>query len=125
MGTFRYQIALGNPSGTEFEVLNALVDTGAMYSIVPSSLLERLGVESMDRMTSMPSDANRKRNNIGQTYIRANERQVMTIVIFGDEDTAPTIGSYALTGLSLEADTANERLVEIESLPLPTLILAE
>ena len=45
MGTFRYPIALGNPTGTEFEVLNAVVDTGAMYSIVPSSLLERLGVE--------------------------------------------------------------------------------
>ena len=106
--------------------MEVLVDTRVMYGILPTSLLERLGVEPMkDRITSIRSDGSSIKHDIGQTYVRSNERQATTIVIFGDEDTAPTIGSYALTGLGLEVDTANERLVEVESLPLPTLILAE
>ena len=116
MGTFRYPIALGNPTGTEFEILNALVDTGAMYSTVPSSLLERLGVEPMDdRFTLILSDGSRVKRDIGQTKLRVDGRQVTTIVIFGDENALPAIGSYALTGLGFEVDTANKRLHEMEA----------
>ncbi|MCY4578331.1 MAG: hypothetical protein OXD31_04720 [Chloroflexi bacterium] len=44
MGTFRHPVEIGNPSGTQFELVNPTVDTGATYSFMPASLLERLEV---------------------------------------------------------------------------------
>ncbi|HHT9131935.1 MAG TPA: aspartyl protease family protein, partial [Candidatus Tripitaka californicus] len=44
MGTFHVNIAVSDPLGKQWESVNALVDTGATYTWVPRSLLERLGV---------------------------------------------------------------------------------
>ena len=115
MGTFRYPIALGNPSGTEFEGMNALVDTGASYSFVPASLLERLEVEPMREMTFILAGGSRIKRYIGETLVRAAGRQATTIVVFGDEDAMPLLGAYALEGLGLGVDPVNKRLIEMEA----------
>jgi len=44
MGTFSATIELGDPLGQRFESLDAVVDTGSTYTVVPASLLVRLGV---------------------------------------------------------------------------------
>ena len=44
MGTFSVDVEIGDPQGREFVVVNALVDTGATYTALPESLLNRLGV---------------------------------------------------------------------------------
>ncbi len=44
MGTFTYTIDIGDPQGQRFERVEALVDTGASYTTLPASLLQRLGV---------------------------------------------------------------------------------
>ena len=114
MGTFRYQVALGNPSGTEFEVLNALVDTGAVYTFVPASLLNRLEVEPMDTMEFALADGSRIKHDIGETQIRAVGRQATTFVVFADKNDATLLGSYALEGLRLAVDPYNSRLIPNE-----------
>ena len=40
MGTFSVQIQVGNPSGQRFETIDAMVDSGATYTVLPASLLE-------------------------------------------------------------------------------------
>lgn len=114
MGTFRHPIALGNPTGTEFEVLNALVDTGATYTSVPSALLERLEVEPTEAIEFTLANGSKITRDIGQTHIRAAGKQAVTFVVFGDEDDNTLLGSYALEGLRLAVDPYNSRLVPNE-----------
>ena len=114
MGTFRYPIALGNPTGTEFEVLNALVDTGATYTFVPSSLLEKLEVEPMESIEFTLADGSKITRDIGQTHVRVAGKQAITFVVFGDKDDNTLLGSYALEGLRLAVDPYNSRLVANE-----------
>ncbi len=116
MGTFRYPIALGNPTGTEFEVLNALVDTGATYTSVPSSLLEQLNVEPIRQTNLVMSDGRRIQRSLGQTWIRAGGREVVTLVVFGEEDVIPQLGAYSLEGLGLGVDPSRSRLVDMEAM---------
>ena len=40
MGVFNVQIEIGNFDGTRFEWFDALVDTGATYTMLPRSTLE-------------------------------------------------------------------------------------
>ena len=44
MGVFSTPIEVGDSEGTRFEWFDALVDTGATYTMLPSSVLEDLGV---------------------------------------------------------------------------------
>ena len=43
MGTFRMTVEIADPLGQRFEAVEMLVDTGAMFTRAPRSLLERLG----------------------------------------------------------------------------------
>ena len=115
MGTFRYPVELGNPSGKQFELVNPMVDTGATYSFMPTSLLERLEVEPMETVEFTLAGGGHLERDIGQTWIRARGRQAITIVVFGDEDSMPSLGAYALEGLRLAVDPYNGRLIPSEA----------
>ena len=43
MGTFNVQLEIGDPDGQRFETVEAMVDSGATFTFIPRSLLERLG----------------------------------------------------------------------------------
>ena len=46
MGTFSVEMMVGNPDSAARETVEALVDTGATFSVMPASLLHRLGIEA-------------------------------------------------------------------------------
>ncbi|MDE2686861.1 MAG: hypothetical protein OXI16_05080 [Chloroflexota bacterium] len=115
MGTFRYPVEIGNPSGTHYELVNPMVDTGATYSFMPASMLERLEVEPMEKVKFTLAGEGRLDLDIGQTWIRARGKQVITIVVFGNDDSMPLLGAYALEGLRLAVDPFNRSLVPSEA----------
>ncbi len=45
MGTFSVTIEVGDPQGQRYEPVEAIVDTGSSYTMLPAALLQRLGVE--------------------------------------------------------------------------------
>ena len=105
---------IGNPSGTEFDLSNPTVDTGSTYSLLPTSMLERLEAELMREMAFVMADGSRVGRTIGQTWVRTKGRQAVTIVVFGDEDALPLLGAHALEGLGLMVNTVHKRLIEME-----------
>jgi hypothetical protein len=44
VGIFTVRIEVGDPQGSTFEAVDALVDTGSTNNAVPGSVLRRLGV---------------------------------------------------------------------------------
>ena len=55
MGTFSVPIEIGNPEGTRFEPVTALVDTGASYTSIAATVLRELGVDSPnERLVPVP-----------------------------------------------------------------------
>lgn len=118
MGCFRYPIEIGDPAGQRFTRMNALVDTGASYTLAPASLLARLGVEPIETALFDLADGSQTELDIGETRIRINGRQATSIVVFGDEDASPLLGAYALEGLRLGVDPLAERLIDVHALLL-------
>ena len=43
MGTFHWPVEISSPGGSRFETVEALVDTGASHTVLPSGMLRRLG----------------------------------------------------------------------------------
>jgi clan AA aspartic protease len=119
VGTFHYAIEVGDPQGTHFEAVDALVDSGASYTALPASLLRRLGVTPHDRVLFILADQRQIERDVGQTWVRIDGKSVITLVVFGDEGAEPLLGAYTLEGLRLGVDPLNRRLV-----PIPGYLMA-
>ena len=113
MGTFHesFEIAAG-PNGP-FETVEALVDTGATYTLVPAPILRRLGVEPIDYVTFIIADGSRSEQAIGEAVVRMDDRQRTTIVVFGGDDAEILLGAFTLEAFTLGVDPVNERLTRI------------
>ena len=116
MGTFSVPIEIGNPDGTQYETVRALVDTGASYTTVPAPLLNELGVPVHGQVTFILADGRRILQDVGRTWIRIDGKSEITLVVFGDQDAEALLGAYTLQGLLLNVDAANERLVQLPGL---------
>ncbi|MDP2948553.1 MAG: retroviral-like aspartic protease family protein [Chloroflexota bacterium] len=116
MGTFHYAIEVGDPQGTRFERVEALVDTGASYTVAPAPMLQQLGVTPHDRVVFFLADGRQIERDVGQTWVRIDGRSVITLVVFGDEGADTLLGAYTLEGLRLGVDPANQRLVRTPGL---------
>ena len=44
MDAFTVQLEVADPQGRQYEAVEVMVDSGATYTVLPASLLERLGV---------------------------------------------------------------------------------
>ena len=54
--------------------------------------------------------------DVGQTWIRVERREVMTLVLFSDEGTPPLLGAMALEGVFMGVDPHAMKLIPVEGL---------
>ncbi|MBI4329222.1 MAG: retroviral-like aspartic protease family protein [Chloroflexi bacterium] len=116
MGSFRIPIQVGDPQGQRFETVEALVDTGATFTVVPGSLLRRLGVQPSRRAAFELGDGRMVEKEVGQTRVRLDGQQATTTVVFGDEGTEPLLGVVTLEEFLLAPDPVHQRLLPVRGL---------
>ena len=120
MDTFRVEIGVGDPQGLHYEYVEALVDSGATYNILPTSLLRRLGIEVWRSGTFSLADSRSIRRDLGQTRIRINGDEAVAPVVFGDEGVQPLLGAVTLEIFQLGIDPVRMRLIPVEGLMMST-----
>lgn len=118
MGTFRVTIEIGDPTGSRYREMSALVDTGASYTALPGSLLQELGVVPLERWPFRLADRRQIERDVGETRVRLDGRVRTTIVVFGDEGTDPLLGVVTLEEFRLGVDPVGQRLI-----PVPGLLM--
>lgn len=118
MGTFRTNIAVGDPQGQEYEQIDALVDTGATYTTVPGSLLRRLGVPSDRRVEFELADGTIIEQDVGQTWVRINGETAIVPVVFAGEGSEPLLGAVTLEIFLLGVDPVRQELVPVRGLSM-------
>lgn len=116
MGTFRYPVRVGRLDGTAFETVEALVDTGATYAWIPSTILERLGIPVADRRRLQLANGEIVERPSGLVLVTIDGITVATTCIFGDPDSIPLLGAVALEECGLAPDPVARRLVPVVGL---------
>ena len=111
MGTFTVEIEVGNPSREEFVAVEALVDTGAIYNMLPEDLLDRLGVPRLETDIFELADDSLVEYWIGDAVVRLQGRMRTVPVVFARPDNTPLLGATALEIFRLVADSVNEQLI--------------
>ena len=116
MGTFSVSIEIGDIEGQRFEEMEALVDTGATATVLPTSLLEQLGITPTKRRTFEYANGVQAELDMAPVMVRIEGDETPTWVIFGEEGTDPILGAHALEGLLLGVDPYGQRLIPIRGL---------
>jgi len=85
VGHFRVSIHVGRrgEGGERFVPLEALVDTGSMYTWVPRDVLQRLGVTAEEQWPFELANGREVRYPVAWAQIRIGGREQPTIVVFG------------------------------------------
>lgn len=116
MGTFSVEIQIGNQETGEFLRLDALVDTGATYTLLPSEMLNRLGIKAVDQRDFQLADQRSVRYDVGEAKLRLNGNELTVLVVFAPEGTSPLLGATALELFSLAADPVSQVLIPVPAL---------
>jgi predicted aspartyl protease len=118
MGFVKVRVGLYNPLQPEKVIeVDAIADTGAIYSIVRRDLLEELGVKPLRRrrFKAFGGYVERDVGEVGMVLL--GERRIVPVV-FGEEGDAGVIGVTALEIFGLEVDVVRGALKEAELLLL-------
>ena len=111
MSTFSVKIGIGNMESREYVHTDALVDTGATYSIFPEDFLRDVQVEPFDWTVDVVlADGSQITQRIGPAYLQVMDREAPCVVVFGSPGVF-LLGATALENLGLAADPVNKSLI--------------
>lgn len=114
MGTFTVSIQVGDfPAGRRYQAVEALVDTGATYPVVPRSLLVSLGVTPVDRQPFALADGRVVEYDVGLVSLHLQGRALPVLCVFGEEGSSPMLGAVALETFGLAVDPVERRLIPV------------
>jgi clan AA aspartic protease len=118
MGLTVLKIEVGNPSEPErTEELEFLVDSGAIYSVVPSAVLARLNIRPLATEEFRLADGSAIKRRKGIALFKYGDRIGGADVIFGEEGDSLLLGAFTLEALGLALDPLRRELK-----PLPMIL---
>jgi len=92
------------------EVLELVVDTGAVYTIISKGVLEKLQIERREKRVFQTVNKQKIERDIGVAVVEYMDRVAGTIVIFGEDEDTPLLGVTTLEELGLEVDPVSKQL---------------
>jgi predicted aspartyl protease len=121
MGLVRVEIGISSPATPENEErLEVLVDNGAILSVVPRIIIERLGVRPLGARAFRGFGVVIRRET-GVIQMSYDGVVAGVTVVFGEENEPAIMGVTALETLGYEVDPATGELKRTEMLLLPVL----
>jgi len=118
VGLTHIKLSIANPARPRQAMdLTFLVDSGAVYSVIPASLLRKLGVKAHSKRTFILADGSEITRKIGDVLFRLNGRQGAAPVIFGEKEDSTLLGAISLEALGMALDPMKRELR-----PLPMVL---
>lgn len=112
MGEFTWPVGVWSADQEQLETVDAAVDTGASYSVLPESMLERLGIWRLERGVGFEqADGTVIELDVCVAWMTINGRSRPTSVAFGRDDAGALLGANALQEFLLLIDPVGEQLV--------------
>jgi len=118
MGLTYVQVSVANPKDPRRRVRRRfLVDSGAVYTIVPRDLLASLGIEPVRKRTFTLANGEAIERDVGNALFFFEAEEAASPVIFGEPGDSLVLGTVTLESLGYILDPFRRELR-----PLPMLL---
>jgi clan AA aspartic protease len=105
MGFTHVRATIANPANPRKAArLSFLVDSGAVYSVVPETTLRRLGIRPHSRRTFTLADGTEVSRRIGDATFVIDGVRGASPVIFGEKGDSTLLGTVSLESLGFVLD---------------------
>ncbi len=118
MGLTFLKIGVGNPAKPKVtEEIEFLLDSGAIYSVVPNKILRKLGIKPLDKQEFRLANGEKIVRKKGIALFKYGSKIGGADVVFGEEGDSTLLGAFTLESLGLTLDPLKRELR-----PLPMII---
>jgi predicted aspartyl protease len=112
------KVKVGNPARPKVtRELEFLVDSGAVYSVVPASTLRKLGIKPLATQEFRLADGTAIHRRKGIALFQYQDKIGGADVIFGEKGDSNLLGAFTLEALGLALDPLRRELK-----PLPMIL---
>jgi clan AA aspartic protease len=114
MGLTTLELEIANVASPErTEKLEFLIDSGAIYSVVPAPVLKRLGIKPLAQQEFRLANGEKITRRKGVAVFRYKDKVGGADVIFGQEGDATLLGAFTLEALGLALDPLKRELRDL------------
>lgn len=118
MGLTVLEVEVGNPANPNVtEKVESLVDSGAIYSVVPAPILDKLGIKPLTQQEFRLADGTKIVRKKGIALFKYGDRIGGADVIFGEAEDSLLLGAFTLEALGLSLNPLKRELT-----PLPMIL---
>jgi len=111
MGLADIRAIVSNPTDrARSRELKFLVDSGAIYSVVPKSILSEIGVAPIEMESFSLADLSQVQREVGEAAFTFDGRTRTSPVMFGEEGDAVLLGVMTLESLGLMLDPVKQEV---------------
>lgn len=105
MGLTHVRVQVANPGRPRKTArLTCLVDSGAVYSVIPEATLRRLGIKPHSVRTFVLADGSEVTRRVGDAIFVIDGRRGASPVMFGERGDRPLLGTVSLEALGFVLD---------------------
>lgn len=121
MGMTVLEIEVGNPARPKrTKKLEFLIDSGAVYSVVPANILKKLGIKPLVTQEFRLANGSKITRKKGGALFKYKDRVGVADVIFGEKGDSNLLGAFTLEALGLSLDPLKRELS-----PLPMILAVQ
>ena len=115
MGYVRVKTIIGNLADKTRRIdVNCLVDTGAIYTLIPRDLLEKVGTKATGSRRFKLANGQVEEYTVGEAYVEVNGIGATSLVVFGPGKSQPLLGVTTLEVLGFQVDPVSGQLKPLE-----------
>jgi clan AA aspartic protease len=116
MGTFSVRFTVRHPvHGNQQRELDGLVDTGALFSQIPTDVLSQIGITPSGTRAVHYADGTRDVVPVAKADIAVDGVETATVVLCGRAGSLVLLGATTLETLGLGVDPIHKKLIPIEA----------
>lgn len=119
MGLIHLTMGIANPAAPKKVVRRRfLIDSGAVYSVAPATVLRELAIQAEDKQTFALANGDVIEREVGTALFSYEGRRRGAPIVFGEPGDADIVGVVTLEALGLILDPLKRELR-----PLPMLLV--
>ncbi len=111
MGITEVGVEVSNPRDqTQWRKLDLIADSSAIFSVIPQSVLEQLGLTPYAEEAFQLADGSKIQRLLGDVFVRIDGKARTVPAIFGQPNDVPLLGVTALEILGFTVDPRTRKL---------------